>query len=201
MKPWIDEMAEYVKPDYLLTSIVAGKLTEADLQEVVGSAVAGVYPLTTAQSLHKKQYKLEEYIDRCNVVEFKNEIVLKLLQGRKRDPLSENQLEEIFKLASVEVRHESSYPLGEVVKLLKAQEHPKAEDYVWLKKRADSLGYSTERMLEILKERATYLMERGSTLNNPHISGSYFHGWPRIENNYADELRKKVRKYLESVSS
>ncbi|MEL6441655.1 MAG: hypothetical protein AAFQ80_20675 [Cyanobacteria bacterium J06621_8] len=35
-------------------------------------------------------------------------------------------------------------------------------------------GYSKNRMLQILQDRATYLMKRGSTLNNPHIPGSYF---------------------------
>src|SRR5205085_2492372 len=29
-------------------------------------------------------------------------------------------------------------------------------------------GYSCERMLEIFKDRAAYLIQRGSTLNNPH---------------------------------
>jgi hypothetical protein len=37
-------------------------------------------------------------------------------------------------------------------------------------------GYSPDAMLQMLKERATYLIERGSTLNNPHINGSYFSG-------------------------
>lgn len=38
-------------------------------------------------------------------------------------------------------------------------------------------GYSPERMLSILKDRCRYLIERGSTLNNPHILASYFQGW------------------------
>lgn len=35
-------------------------------------------------------------------------------------------------------------------------------------------GYSPKRMLEILKLRAQYLNERGSTLNNPHIPRGFF---------------------------
>lgn len=35
-------------------------------------------------------------------------------------------------------------------------------------------GYSQFRMLEILKMRAVYLNERGSTLNNPHIPNTFF---------------------------
>jgi hypothetical protein len=35
-------------------------------------------------------------------------------------------------------------------------------------------GYTPEKMLEILKLRAIYLNQRGSTLNNPHIPKSFF---------------------------
>ncbi len=57
-------------------------------------------------------------------------------------------------------------------------------------------GYSPERMLEILKDRAEYVMRRGSTLNNPHIPLSYFKGWEEITENHAEILRQMVRAYL-----
>ena len=38
----------------------------------------------------------------------------------------------------------------------------------------DADGYTPEKMLEILKLRAIYLNQRGSTLNNPHIPKSFF---------------------------
>ncbi|MYC72471.1 MAG: hypothetical protein F4X17_17350 [Gemmatimonadetes bacterium] len=38
----------------------------------------------------------------------------------------------------------------------------------------DTDGYTPEKMLEILKLRAIYLNQRGSTLNNPHIPKSLF---------------------------
>ncbi|MCY4322318.1 MAG: hypothetical protein OXD00_01365 [Gammaproteobacteria bacterium] len=49
----------------------------------------------------------------------------------------------------------------------------------WTKARYESEmdvdgGYSPAKMLEILKLRALYLNERGSTLNNPHIPKSFF---------------------------
>jgi hypothetical protein len=53
-------------------------------------------------------------------------------------------------------------------------------------------GYSTARMLEILKFRCKYLIERGSTLNNPHIPASYFNGWERITENHAQRLKELV---------
>lgn len=58
-------------------------------------------------------------------------------------------------------------------------------------------GYSPERMLSILKDRCRYLIERGSTLNNPHILASYFQGWEQIINNHAQRLRELVTEALQ----
>lgn len=60
-------------------------------------------------------------------------------------------------------------------------------------------GYSPQRMLEILKDRAKYLIERGSTLNNPHIPYSYFKDWPKITDTYDKSLRKMVKAYFKSL--
>jgi len=57
-------------------------------------------------------------------------------------------------------------------------------------------GYSAERMLEIVKDRVLYLIERGSTLNNPHIPFTYFDGWPEITKNHSKQLRLMVQEYL-----
>lgn len=57
--------------------------------------------------------------------------------------------------------------------------------------------YSRAAMLEMLRLRSRYLIERGSTLNNPHISPSYFKGWERIERNHAARLRELVVEALE----
>jgi hypothetical protein len=54
-------------------------------------------------------------------------------------------------------------------------------------------GYSPERMLQILKDRCKYLIDRGSTLNNPHIPASYFVGWEKIKNNHAKRLRELLK--------
>ena len=58
-------------------------------------------------------------------------------------------------------------------------------------------GYSAERMLLILRDRCQYLIERGSTLNNPHIPASYFKGWERIITNHAQRLRELVTKTIQ----
>jgi hypothetical protein len=52
--------------------------------------------------------------------------------------------------------------------------------------------YSPNAMLQILKLRAKYLIERGSTLNNPHIPGGYFDNWEVIDNNHAEKLKELV---------
>ena len=53
-------------------------------------------------------------------------------------------------------------------------------------------GYSPARMLDIFKDRARYVIERGSTLNNPHIPAKYLESWPEIRRNHAAELRTLV---------
>lgn len=59
-----------------------------------------------------------------------------------------------------------------------------------------SNGYSPERMLEIFRDRTQYLIQRGSTLNNPHIPHHYFANFPTITNNHASQLRRLIRKWL-----
>ena len=62
-------------------------------------------------------------------------------------------------------------------------------------------GYSPERMLDILRDRTRYVLERGATLNNPHIPKSYFAGWERIETNRSARLRELVREALQASAS
>lgn len=58
--------------------------------------------------------------------------------------------------------------------------------------------YSREAMLQMLRERSRYVIQRGSTLNNPHIPASYFAAWERIERNHAARLRELVLEALEA---
>lgn len=71
----------------------------------------------------------------------------------------------------------------------------KKEEYIKLQDLKN--GYSPEKMLEILKDRTKYLIERGSTLNNPHIPFTYFDGWTEITNNHAEALRRMVKDYFD----
>ncbi len=58
-------------------------------------------------------------------------------------------------------------------------------------------GYSPERMLSLLKDRCRYVIERGLTINNPHIGVSFFKGWEQISNNHAQRLRELVSEALQ----
>lgn len=59
-------------------------------------------------------------------------------------------------------------------------------------------AYSAERMLTIVRDRCRYVLERGLTLNNPKIPGSYFEGFERIEADHAIRLRELVSEWLEA---
>jgi len=61
--------------------------------------------------------------------------------------------------------------------------------------------YSRNAMLTLLRERCRYVLHRGSTLNNPHISPRYFEGWERIERNHAARLRELVVEELQKSDS
>lgn len=62
-------------------------------------------------------------------------------------------------------------------------------------------GYTPEAMLKILCDRAAYIIERGSTLNNPHIPESYFVDFPVIDSNHAETLKQLVTAALDQASS
>ncbi len=58
-------------------------------------------------------------------------------------------------------------------------------------------GYSPERMLHILQQRAEYLMSRGATLNNPHIPKSFLKQFDDqlIMKEHAARIRQKFTAY------
>jgi hypothetical protein len=124
MTAWIEEKAEYIRPDFELADIASKKLTLDDLYQICD--YKELYSYHDAKRIQKMQYKKDKYL---------------ALQDLKA-------------------------------------------------------GYSSNRMLEILRDRVKYLIERGSTLNNPHIPSSYFSGWEEITDNHAIRLRNLVKKTL-----
>lgn len=68
----------------------------------------------------------------------------------------------------------------------------------YIKRMDISNGYSKEVMLDIYRDRINYLIKRGSTLNNPHIPGSYFKNWStKIDSDHAKKLNRFVQQALE----
>jgi hypothetical protein len=62
-------------------------------------------------------------------------------------------------------------------------------------------GYSLARMAEIMQQRGRYVILRGSTLNNPHIEGSFFDNFDHIVDEHAIRLRDLVRGYLSASAT
>lgn len=83
------------------------------------------------------------------------------------------------------------YTLKDAERIQKKQ-YRKAE---YLERMDVSGGYSQERMLEILRDRVTYLIKRGSTLNNPHIPGKFIEQNCKIVRT-PEELKTRVLEFL-----
>ncbi len=93
------------------------------------------------------------------------------------------------------------YSLADARNLLKAQRMPdgtkmgtpKYREYMDLPN-----GFSRDRMLELVRLRCYYLLDRGATRNNPHIPSAYFRDWERIglDGDYAGRLRTLVKDAL-----
>ena len=84
------------------------------------------------------------------------------------------------------------YTLGDALKIQKRQY---SMDYYRSLMDVDG-GYSLEAMVQVLRDRCSYLIERGSTLNNPKIPASYFEGWEQITRDHAARLRELCRRAL-----
>lgn len=85
----------------------------------------------------------------------------------------------------------SSYSLADAQRIYKKQWT--AAEYRGAMDRED--GYSPERMLNILHQRAEYLMSRGATLNNPHIPKGFLDRFKdqTITKEHAARIREKFK--------
>ena len=68
----------------------------------------------------------------------------------------------------------------------------------------DFEGYTPSKMLEILKLRARYLIQRGSTLNNPHIPRSFFLRFSDqiidVINSSAEEISGAIQRDIRDIT-
>lgn len=90
---------------------------------------------------------------------------------------------------------DESYGIEDARSIMKAQW--KTSDYQANADLEDG-RYSRSRMIWLLQARLAYVIRRGSTLNNPHISESYFidKGLQPITEDHAATVRSLVRGYL-----
>lgn len=59
--------------------------------------------------------------------------------------------------------------------------------------------YSREAMLMLLRKRCAYVLNRGSSLNNPSMGSTFFRDFPRIVEEPAHTLRRMVIEALEQA--
>ena len=74
----------------------------------------------------------------------------------------------------------------------------------YLSEMDDLEGYTPSKMLAILKLRARYLIQRGSTLNNPHIPRSFFSQFSDqiidVNNSSADEISAAIQRDIRNIT-
>jgi hypothetical protein len=95
---------------------------------------------------------------------------------------------EVYTIADAKKLHKAQYSAARYAELMDVSEIVGGKE--------KTIGYSPSRMLEILRDRARYVIERGSTLNNPHIPASYFAAWEEIKHDHAFRLRDLVKEWL-----
>jgi hypothetical protein len=96
--------------------------------------------------------------------------------------------QEIYSLSDAKKLHKAQYKTSEYIHLMDVFEDQGGKK--------NPVGYTPARMLDILKDRAKYVIERGSTLNNPHIPASYYANWEEITKEHAIRLRQLVRLWI-----
>lgn len=101
MKPWVDSVAAYIRPDQMLADLMSKKVKDDTLSAVLGDDEE--FSVDQAKKIMKKQWNSQDYANNADL----------------------------------------------------------------------EAGYSREAMRSLLSLRVKYLISRGSTLNNPHINGSY----------------------------
>jgi hypothetical protein len=87
------------------------------------------------------------------------------------------------------IGNKTSYTLEDAKKIQKDQ----YSDEAYRQKMDLPAAYSPQTMLEIIQDRCRYILERGATLNNPHIPGGYFKNWEKLTQTHAVRLRELVR--------
>jgi hypothetical protein len=175
MRPWIEKLEAYVRPDIELAGRLGSRVTDEDLVAILGDKE--VYSLSDAASIQKKQWKKQQYFDEMDVpATYSKDALIAALP--------ENVTAEDVVAA---LGDEPRYLYTEVRAFLKGRWRRAMLEYM-----DGPPGYTKAKMLEILRLRARYILDRGTTLNNPHISKSFFADFDKITANHAIRVREMV---------
>lgn len=81
MSSWIEEKANYIKPDLNISQVVPHLLNKGSLHQILGQKTS--YSYEDAVRLHKKQYSKEEYLEKMDIVKgYSEDRMLTILQDR-----------------------------------------------------------------------------------------------------------------------
>lgn len=193
MKTWIDDLEEYMRPDFFLAERAAKtaeqSLTVGDVAHALGRTT-DKYTLTDAKRIAKKSIPANEY---CRLADYpagcSPQRVLDILADARQVELRAIQtlddLHNVFGAKDRYARHDIKEGvrsiLGRSARLRLAGREDLIEEFL------------PTTMLKLLVGRAKYVADRGATLNNPHIGPEFFRGLRRMTSGYAQELRKQVR--------
>lgn len=190
MRPWIEAMRDYVAPDFLLAHHAPELVSEEMMHEILGEQKE--YDLEDARRIHKRQYTMDQYRQMMDLREGFTPDRMLLVAQEVLDHSDGIDMAWMFD----QLGEKDQYSLADARKLLgKKLTIPQYWERMDCK-----AGYTSDQMLAILQDRCRYLIERGSTLNNPHIPGKYFDDFDRITTDHANQLRIKIRAWLDKTS-
>jgi hypothetical protein len=188
MRPWIEKLERYVRPDFLLAESLPDNVNEEMLIEAVGDKE--VYSPEDARAILKKQWKKAQYDE-----------ALDFHDGYTRARMLELLPEGLAEAALIERVGDKDIYSHEDAQLICGR-RPMIQGRRW--KKADFLaamdvhnGYSKATMVRILRIRAEYVIRRGATLNNPHISKKFFAGFDKITSRHATRLVQLVQEAMD----
>lgn len=192
LEPWIAEQENYVLPDWEIVRNLPALSDTRVLRAVLG--LKEPYTIADARKLLKQQ-KLEAgehvtpemrgLLDEAGLAEPRKmttgvyEALMDLRAAFSPAALSALLLElasPVDEEAIVQTLGERDfYPVTDVIQLLRGARLAsgvRVSDRVLTAIADRASGYTQERMMVLLRERARYLLDRGATRNNPHISAS-----------------------------
>lgn len=188
LEPWIGEQAEYAAADWTLAEMVPQKIDLEVLERVV--TIKTRYTLKDAASVLKQQKleagermteELRQALEKAGLADPRKmtvevyRLLMDLHDGFSAARLAQirTQLQDPPDKELPDITASDDTDFDQVLAKLNGRRFHNGKPVTkpWLKTQVDiPAGYSQNRMLALLRERCRYLLERGATRNNPHIT-------------------------------